>query len=91
MRNINQKIKENIKQKSIGILLNYSNNSTYDKMNKMAYVIEQLVHYIEDFDESWPELIDLTHNLLKLSLPQDINKIYAIIKTLINFLRIFLR
>ena len=55
--NINQKIKENIKQKSIDILLNYSNNSTYDKMNKMAYVIEQLVHYIEDFDESYSKLI----------------------------------
>ena len=42
---------------------------------------KQKVHYIEDFDESWPELIHLTNNLLKLSLPQDINKIYAIIKT----------
>ena len=42
---------------------------------------KQIVHYIEDFDESWPELIHLTNNLLKLSLPQDINKIYAIIKT----------
>ena len=80
--NINKKIKENIKQKSIDILLNYSNNITYDNINKMAFVIEQLVHCVEDFDEQWPELIDLTNSLLKLSLPQDINKIYAIIKTI---------
>ena len=80
--NISQKIKDNIKQKSLDILLNYSNNISYDNINKMAFVIEQLVHCVEDFDEPWPELIDLTNNLLKLSLPQDINKIYAIIKTI---------
>ena len=79
---INQKTKEDIKRKSIDILLNYLNDSSFDKINKMAFIFEQLVHCIEDFDELWPELIDLTNNLLKLSLPQDINKIYAIIKTI---------
>ena len=80
--NINKEIKENIKQKSIDILLNYSNKITFDKINKIVFVIEQLVHSVEDFDETWPELIDLTNNLFKLLLPQDIGKIYAIIQTI---------
>ena len=80
--NINKEIKESIKQKSIDILLNYSNNITFDKINKVVFVIEQLVHNVEDFDEIWPELIDLANNLFKLLLPQDIGKIYAIIQTI---------
>ena len=40
------------------------------------------VHNVEDFDEIWPELIDLANNLFKLLLPQDIGKIYAIIQTI---------
>ena len=80
--NINKEIKEIIKQKSIDLLVNYSNNITFDKINKMVFVIEQLVHNVEDFDETWPELIDLANNLFKLLLPQDIGKIYAIIQTI---------
>ena len=80
--NINQKIKDEIKRKSIYSLLNFSNNSSYEIINKMAFIIKQLVNCIEDFDELWPELLDLTNNLLKLSFPQDIIKIYAIIKTI---------
>ena len=80
--NINKEIKEIIKQKSIDLLVNYSNNITFDKINKMVFVIEQLVHNVEDFDETWHELIDLANNLFKLLLPQDIGKIYAIIQTI---------
>ena len=80
--NINKEIKESIKQKSIDILQNYSNKITFDKINKIVFIIEQLVHNIEDFDETWPELIDLANNLFKLSLPQDIGKIYGIIQTI---------
>ena len=80
--NITQKLKENIKQKTLDILLNNVNNLSYDIINKIAFVVEQLVHCIEDFDETWPELVDLTSYLIKLSMPQDINKIYCIIKTI---------
>ena len=79
--NIEQKIKEKIKQKSLDILLNNNEHFTKDN-NKMIFVIEQLVHTIEDFNENWPELIEMTNKLLKLSFPKDINKIYAIIKTI---------
>ena len=51
-------------------------------INKIIFIIEQLVHIIEDFNETWPELINLTNNLLKLSFPHDINKINPIIKTI---------
>ena len=80
--NINQKIKEKIKQKSLDILLNNNNDYFLIENNKIIFVIEQLVHTIEDFNEIWPELIDLTNILLKLFFPQDINKIYSIIKTI---------
>ena len=80
--NINQKIKEKIKQKSLDILLNNNNDYFLKENNKIIFVIEQLVHTIEDFNEIWPELIDLTNILLKLFFPQDINKIYSIIKTI---------
>ena len=83
--NINQNLKETIKQKSLDILLNNSNTNntpSYNIINKVVFVVEQLVHTVEDFDEAWPELINLTNNLIKLSMPQDINKIYGIIKTI---------
>ena len=80
--NINQKLKEKIKQKSVDILLNSDNDYFSKENNKIIFIIEQLVHTIEDFNEIWPELIDLTNILLKLIFPQDINKIYAIIKTI---------
>ena len=74
--NINQKIKEKIKQKSLDILLNNNNDYFLKENNKIIFVIEQLVHTIEDFNEIWPELIDLTNILLKLFFQPDINKIY---------------
>ena len=80
--NINQKLKEKIKKKSLDILLNNNNDYFLKENNKIIIVIEQLVHTIEDFNEIWPELIDLTNILLKLFFPQDINKIYSIIKTI---------
>ena len=60
-------------------------------LSKIIFIIEQLVHTIEDFNENWPELIELTNILLKLIFRQDNNKIYAIIKTIkycISFLSI---
>ena len=89
--NISQKVKEKIKQKSLDILLNNNTNYFLNENNKIIFIIEQLVHTIEDFNENWPELIELTNILLKLIFPQDNNKIYAIIKTIkycISFLSI---
>ena len=80
--NISQKIKEKIKQKTLDILLNNNDDYFLKDNDKIIFIIEQLVHTIEDFNEIWPELIDLTNILLKLIFPQDINKIYAIIKTI---------
>ena len=71
--NIDQTIKDKIKQKALNLLLNNANNYSLNVINKVIFLIEQLVHTIEDFNENWLELIDLTNNLLKLSFPKDIN------------------
>ena len=80
--NIDLNLKEKIKQRALNLLLNNSNNYNLHLINKIIFIIEQLVHIIEDFNETWPELINLTNNLLKLSFPHDINKINPIIKTI---------
>ena len=80
--NISQSIKEKIKNIVINIIVDYSNTKSHIFINNIILIIEQLVLLIEDFNESWPELIKLTNQLLKLTIPNDINTIIAITKTI---------
>ena len=86
--NIGQKIKEKIKQSVLDIILNNKSEFFLKENNRIIFLIEQLVHTVEDFNENWPELINLTNILLIMSFPKDINKIDSIIKTINHCLSI---
>ena len=79
--NISNEQKEKIKHKSLEIIFNNS-NLNHSFINKVVSIIEELVKLVGDFNEDWSELKELMKNIFSLHFPEDLNKIYAIIKIL---------
>ena len=79
---IEPSIKEKIKIASLNIIINDNFHISRDFVNKAISVIEQILTVVYDSSEEWPELYNLVGNLYNLNFPNDIQKIYIIIKIL---------
>ena len=79
---IEPSIKEKIKIASLNIIINDNFHISRDFVNKAISVIEQILTVVYDSSEEWPELYNLVGNLYNLNFPNDIPKIYIIIKIL---------
>ena len=81
---IPNQIKEKIKIASLNIITNDNFYINRNFINKAISVVEQILNTIIDSNEEWPELFNLINKLYNLNFPKDIQKIYIIIKILIQ-------
>ena len=75
-------IKEKIKISSLNIITHESFLINRNFTHKAISVIQQILTTMIDSKEEWPELFNLMNNLYNLNFPQDISRIYIIIKIL---------
>ena len=79
---IEQGIKEKMKLSSLNIIFIEQIYNNRNLMNNAISVVEQILKSSVDFNEEWPQLLELTNNIYNFHFPQDISKIYAIVKLL---------
>ena len=79
---IEQGIKEKMKLSSLNIIFIEQIYNNRNLMNNAISVVEQILKSVVDFNEEWPQLLELTNNIYNFHFPQDISKIYAIVKLL---------
>ena len=79
---IEQGIKEKMKLTSLNIIFIEQIYNNRNLMNNAISVVEQILKSVVDFNEEWAQLLELTNNIYNFHFPQDISKIYAIVKLL---------